>query len=284
MLSGLKNLSGKVVVITGASSGLGEACAHAFYCAGCRVILCARRIGELQRVKAELEGLQLKIPAPEVRIVPFDLADLPGIAAAMEQVRACHGRVDIVINNGGISYRGAVADTSIDVDSAVMNVNYFGTIAVTKALLPHMLEQHSGHLVAISSIQGKLALPFRSAYGASKHAVQSFFDSLRAEIAHQGIHVTVISPGYIRTNLSLNALSADGTTYGKMDETISTGMSTEYVARQILRAVAIEQSELLIGPFTHRLATYLRNFLPDVFCHIMAKRALRHSEQERKQL
>lgn len=277
LTAGLQALRGKVVLITGASSGLGEACARAFYMAGCKLVLCARRSAELKRVKAELEKLTVQSPTFEVRIVTFDLSDRPGIAEAMRKVRDCHGPVDIVINNAGMSSRGLAVDTSLDVDVTIMNVNYFGQIAVTKALLPDMIRRKSGHIVVISSIQGKLAIPFRSTYAASKHALQAFFDSLRAEVTDHGIHVSVISPGYIRTNLSQSSLSADGTTYGLAEKEIEAGMSPEYVADCIVEAVCARDSEVLIGPLLYLVTVYLRNFLPNVYFSVMRRRAWRES-------
>lgn len=280
--AGLQALRGKVVLITGASSGLGEACAQAFYMAGCKLVLCSQQSEELKRVKAELEKLTVESPTFEVKIVTFDLVDRSGIAEAMRKVRDCHGPVDIMINNAGMSSRGSAADTLLDVDVAVMNLNYFGHIAVTKALLPDMIRRRSGHIVAISSIQGKLAIPFRSAYAASKHALQAFFDSLRAEVTDQGIHVSVISPSYIRTKLSENSITADGTTYGLADKAVESGMSPEYVASRIVEAVCARESEVMIGPLLYRITVYLRNFLPNVYFSVMRRRAWQESVMYRK--
>lgn len=284
LVASLKALHGKVVLITGASSGLGEACAHAFYAAGCRVILCARRTAELERVKQELQKQSLPTTTFEPKVLTLDLANLPAIPAAMETAVGFHGHVDILINNGGVSSRGPIEDTKMAVDQAVMNINYFGQVAVTKGLLRQMIERHSGHVVAVSSIQGKLALPFRSSYSASKHALQSFFDSLRAEVAQHQIAVTVVSPGYIQTNLSLAAMNADGTSHGVMDETQARGMSAEHVAQRILNAIACRENEVLVAPLVHRIAVYLRNILPDLYFRIMLARANKqHKENSKKQ-
>lgn len=271
-----------VVLITGASSGLGEACAHAFYDAGCRVILCARRTTQLQRVKLELQQKSLPTETYEPKILTLDLADFPRVSIAMETAVAFYGHIDVVINNGGISSRGAVEDAQLTVDQAVMNVNYFGQVAVTKGLLHHMIKRRSGHFVTVSSIQGKLALPFRSAYSASKHALQSFFDSLRAEVSQYNIRVTVICPGYIQTNLSLSALTSDGSTHGVMDETTASGMRPEYVAQRILDAVVCRKNEILLAPLVHRLAVYLRNIFPDLYFQIMLTRANKQKKQMSK--
>nr|DBA20177.1 TPA: hypothetical protein GDO54_015893 [Pyxicephalus adspersus] len=168
-----------VVVITGATSGLGK-------------------------------GKYMYKP----HTVIFDLSDVEAVTSAANEILHLAGKVDILINNAGISFRGNILNTEINVDRMIMDTNYFGPVALTKALLPSMIKNKRGHVVAISSIQGKISIPFRSAYSASKHATQAFFDCLRAEMVPYNIDVTVISPGYIQTNLSLNAVTEDGSKYG----------------------------------------------------------------------
>lgn len=266
-------LQGKVAVITGASSGLGEALAHAFYKAGCKVILVARREKELARVKNDLLSLHPTIPTYPPVTVPIDLSELNDIPGQVARILAVHNKVDILINNAGISYRGDIISTKVDVDIKVMLINYFGQIALTKALLPSMVECKSGHIVAVSSVQGRLAIPYRSAYAASKHALQAFCDTLRAEVACHDIKVTVVSPGYIRTNLSVNAITGTGQQYGVLDETTASGYPPEKVAEQILHVVAEEKPESIICPITHRLAIILRTLCPPLYFLIMKRRA-----------
>lgn len=266
-------LRDKVVLITGASSGLGEALAHAFYQAGCRVVLAARREDELQRVKnALLTTHNTKVTHPPV-VLPLDLSDLNALPEKIAKVLEIFDRIDILINNGGISYRGNVLTTSVDVDIKLMLVNYFGQVALTKAVLPSMIEKQSGHIVAVSSVQGKIAIPYRSAYAASKHALQAFCDTLRSEVASHNINVTVVSPGYIRTKLSLNALTGSGQTYGVMDATTESGLPADKVAEDILHAVAAEKKELVMCPLLPRIAILLRTLYPDVYFWLMKKRA-----------
>lgn len=147
-------------------------------------------------------------------ILPLDLSDLNSIGGKVQSVLEIHGAIDILVNNGGISVRGDALSTAIDVDIRIMLVNYFGSVALTKACLPSMMARKEGRIVSISSVQGKFAIPHRSAYSASKHAMQAFCDSLRAEVAKDNIKVTLISPGYINTALSLNALTGTGASYG----------------------------------------------------------------------
>lgn len=276
-------LQDKVVLITGASSGLGEALAHKFFAAGCKVILASRRVAELERVK---EDLLQSVQQPSVHhtpeVIQLDLADLSAIPEKAQQALRIHGRIDILVNSGGISYRGDACDTSIEVDVKLMMVNYFGHVALTKAILPSMMDMREGTIVAISSVQGKIGLPFRSAYAASKHATQAFFDSLLSEVAQYNIHVCVVSPGYIRTNLSMNALTGSGAVYGVMDETTATGMAPEDVADVVLEAVVNKRTDLVVASFVPRLVLLVRALLPWLYFAIMKGRAKRLRLQQRR--
>lgn len=181
-----------------------------------KVVLSARNESALESVKSQLVASGVR----DVLVLPLDLVALssPSSSAAADAVKRVldtFGQVDVLIHNGGMSMRGSVADTKIDVDVQVMQCNYFGAVALTKAVLPSMRARKTGHLVAMSSVQGKLPIAFRSSYAASKHAMNAFFHSLRYE-ADAGIAVTVLCPGYVRTNISLRALNPDGQLYGKM--------------------------------------------------------------------
>ncbi|XP_055954503.1 dehydrogenase/reductase SDR family member 7B [Patella vulgata] len=195
-------------------------------------------------------------------------------ALAANEAYSFYNQVDILINNAGISYRGRIQDTSIQVDKKVMQVNYFGQVALTKGILPRMLESgNGGHIVGISSIQGKISIPYRSAYSASKHAFQAFCDCLRAECADKNINVSVISPGYIKTSLSLNAVTGDGNKYGVMDKTTENGMTPEYVAQRVLEAVMYQNNDDILSSITPKIAVYLRTIAPSVFFWLMKSRA-----------
>ncbi|KAK3090927.1 hypothetical protein FSP39_015788 [Pinctada imbricata] len=263
-----KLLKGKVVLITGASSGLGEACARAFHRAGCKVILCGRDHTQLQRVQTSLDT-----SGDTAQILLIDLNDIGKINSKIQDAIQIYGKVDIVINNAGVSYRGQVKDTSLETDQKIMLVNYFGQIALTKALLPHMLQRGSGCIVGISSIQGKISIPYRSAYAASKHAFQAFYDSLRAELSNTNIDVCVISPGYIKTNLSKNALCGDGSQYGAMDKTTASGMKPESVADRVMTAVIWGEKEVVMAPVIHKLAIVIRTLAPSLYFVLMNHRA-----------
>ncbi|KAM9694686.1 dehydrogenase/reductase SDR family member 7B isoform 4-T8 [Trichechus inunguis] len=267
-------LQDAVVVITGATSGLGKECAKVFHAAGAKLVLCGRNREALEELTRELAAPRAtKVKTHKPYMVTFDLADAGAIVAATAEILQCFGHVDILVNNAGISYRGTITDTTVDVDKRVMETNYFGPVALTKALLPSMIERRQGHVAVISSIQGKISIPFRSAYAASKHATQAFFDCLRAEVRQHEIEVTVISPGYIRTNLSLNAITADGSRYGAMDKTTAQGRSPADVARDVLTAVGKKKKDVILADLLPFLAIYLRTLAPRLFFSLMASRA-----------
>ncbi|GAB0094625.1 Dehydrogenase/reductase SDR family protein 7-like [Sergentomyia squamirostris] len=270
-----KALQGKVVLITGASSGLGESLAHAFYMAGCKVVLSARRKEELERVRKDLLECYSVSPTYPPVVVPLDLTDVNGLSEKVNSILTIFGHIDILVNNGGISVRSDVLSTSVDVDIKIMLVNYFGAVALTKAILPHMIKRRKGRIVFVSSIQGKFAIPQRSAYAASKHALQAFGDSLRAEVDEHNVRVTTVSPGYINTALSINALTGSGTTYGKMDPSTASGANPDDMALDILRCVLRDEKDVILASIPPKIAYYLRYFCPSAYFWIMARRAVK---------
>ncbi|XP_057202821.1 dehydrogenase/reductase SDR family member 7B [Triplophysa rosa] len=269
-----QNVQDKVVVITGASSGLGKECARLFHAAGARLILCGRDQKRLQEVVDELTAIPCgKMQTYAPCTVTFDLSNTALVARAAEDILKCHGHVDVLINNAGISYRGNILDTHVSVQRDVMETNYFGPVALTQAILPSMVDRRSGHIVVISSVQGKISIPYRSAYAASKHATQAYFDCLRAEVDRFGLQVSVISPGYIRTNLSINAVTGDGSKYGVMDKTTAQGRDPVDIAHAILKAVGHRQKDVVLAGPLPTLAIYLRALWPTLFFKLMASRA-----------
>ncbi|MDX2135180.1 MAG: SDR family oxidoreductase [Saprospiraceae bacterium] len=256
----------KRIWITGASSGIGESLAIALARQGAHLILSSRNALELERVAAACK----EAGAPETIVQPLDLEqyiELPGIA---DQLIRKVGKIDVLINNGGISQRARALDTTLDVDKKLMDVNYMGTVALTKAVLPHMLLHELGHIVVVSSLVGIIGSPLRSSYSAAKHALHGFFDSLRAELAETPIRVTIICPGFIRTNVSKNALTGAGKPQGKMDEATGKGMHPDVVARKILRAVENGREEAYFGG-REVLAIYLKRFFPGWFSRILRR-------------
>jgi len=249
----------KVVWITGASSGIGEAIAMAFAREGAKLVLTARRIEELDRVK-QRTGL----PDSSVLILPLDVTEFDMAPDAAARIIAKFQRIDIMVHNAGVSQRSYIKDTDLDVYRKLMDVNFYSTVALTKAVLPYMISQQSGHFVVISSVAGKIGTIMRSGYNASKHALHGFYDSLRAESYNDNIKVTTVCPGYIKTNVSLNALNENGGKFGKMDSNQQNGIAPEECARQILNAVKKDKKEIYIGGFKEVAAIYLKRFLPDL--------------------
>src|SRR5579863_8568116 len=197
------NFSNQRVWITGASAGIGEAMALAFHHSGAKLILSSRREDELKRVQSECGG------EPDTRILTVDVTQPTQLEERASAALRMFGGIDILVNNAGVSQRSLVKDTQMEVYRDLMEVNFFGAIALTKAVLPSMMERKSGHIVVISSLVGVLSTPLRSGYAAAKHALHGFFDALRAEVDRYGIQVTIVCPGFIRTDVSLNALRGD---------------------------------------------------------------------------
>ncbi|XP_059139712.1 dehydrogenase/reductase SDR family member 7B-like [Physella acuta] len=275
------DVKNKVVLITGASSGLGEACAEVFFNAGCKLILSGRNLEKLTEVKERLIKNK-KANANTPALVVLDLENFPSIPSKVDEAVSAFGHIDILINNAGMSYRGQVIDTKLDVDMKLMAVNFFGHIEITKAVAHQMIKQGEGQILTVSSLQGRLAIPHRSAYTASKHAIQAYFDSLRAELSGYNINVCVVSPHYISTNLSLNAVTSDGSVYGKMDKTTQSGLKPEYVANQILYCITHKQSELTLAPLYVRLVIGLRVLAPWLYFKIMEHRAKKEQSLSNK--
>ncbi len=261
------SFSNKTVWITGASSGIGEALVHAFAQEGATIILSARRQSELERVKVECMRFT-NISDEHFLILPLDLADSASLADKTAQALAWKGSVDVMLHNGGVSQRSLAKDTVLEVDRRIMEIDYFGTVALTKALLPSFLAQKAGHFVVISSLVGKFGTPLRSSYSAAKHALHGFFDALRAETHDAGLHVTIICPGFIQTQVSVNALTGDGVAQNAMDDAQANGMSADECARRIVAAVRTQKLEVYIGG-REKLGVYLKRFVPTLFARIL---------------
>jgi dehydrogenase/reductase SDR family member 7B len=252
----------EIVWITGASSGIGEALAVEWSRAGARVVLSARDANELERVRQRCAN-------PETHIVkPLDVSDTEAVNRVAAEVLKELGHVDILVMSAGVSQRSLVAETELATDRRIMDINYFGTIAAAKAVLPSMLARKSGHLVPISSVIGYVGVPLRSAYAASKHALHGFFNTLRAENAKHGIKVTIVCPGYIRTKVSENALRGDGSAHGQLDETHAKAMLPETAAPVIVRGVAAGKREVHVGGKEIH-AIRLQRFLPRLVARIL---------------
>ncbi len=262
-------LKGKVIWITGASSGIGEALVYGLAQQGAHLILSARRKEELERVKGKCNVSH----DSRVEILPMDLSQANTLQLITEAAIQIFGQIDILINNGGISQRGLAKDTSLEVDRRIMEVDYFGTIALTKNLIPHFLKRGTGHFATVTSVVGFVGTPYRSGYSAAKHALHGFFDSLRAELWKESkqIFVTLICPGWTNTNLSLTALMGDGSSQNKKDETHEHGLTPTFVAGKIILAIENKRSMLYVGGLKETLAIYVKRFFPGLLEKIIRK-------------
>lgn len=254
----------KVVWITGASSGIGEALAYEFAKQGATLLLSARRIDELERVKTNCSN------SDKHYVLPFDLLNTEDVPTYAQQMIERFGRIDILINNGGVSQRATALDTSIALNRQIMEVNFFSAVAMTKAVLPYMIKQGGGHIVVMSSIAGKFGFFLRSAYSAAKHALHGYFESLRMEVESENINVTIVCPGKIRTDVSRNAITATGGKHAQMDPSQDAGMDPVLCAKHILNAVKEKKDEILIGGKEVKAVT-VKRFFPSLFKKIIRK-------------
>ncbi len=259
----------KVVWITGASSGIGEALAYAFAKQGARLILSARRKEELERVKQHC-----LLPDKEVFVLPLDVADTHAIQQKSSEALRHFGQVDILINNAGVSHWTKVKDLSMEVIRKIMEVNFFGGAALTRAVLPSMLERKTGSIVVISSVLGKMPVRKQAAYVASKHALQGYYDTLRLETAGEGLHVMLVCPGFVRTNVAKNSLNKDGQPINQDNELIKKGLDPAHVADQILKGISKRQPEVIIAGKPERTAIWLKRMFPNYFTRFMQKQKL----------
>jgi len=224
------------------------------------------------RNREKLEELCRETGLEEARclVVPLDVSDTASVAKAAKKVLDRVPRIDYLFNNAGVSQRGLIRETSLEVDRRIMEINYFGAIALTKAVLPRMIEQGGGHIVVTSSIVGKFGFPLRSAYSASKHALHGFFETLLVEEKKSGIAVTLLVPGHIVTDVSINALTATGERYGKMDPGQARGMSVEKAVRKILRGVEKKKREVVVGKID-AWSVYLKKYFPGLFFRLAGR-------------
>lgn len=260
-------LRDKVIWITGASSGIGEALALELAKRQARLILSARRADELKKVAARTGLADL-----DLMVLPFDLSDTSQASAWAAQIINKFGRIDVLINNGGMSQRSEAVQTSMEIDRRLMEVNYFSAVSLTKAVFPYMKRQKSGHIVVISSIAGKFGFFLRSSYSAAKHALHGFFESFRLETENMGIKTLIVCPGKIRTEISVNAVTEDGSAHRKMDESHVDAMSAEECARQIVQAILNNKEEILVGG-KELMAVKIRRFFPALFSKLIRKQS-----------
>ncbi len=256
---------GKVAWITGASSGIGEALVYEFVSRGAEVIASSNDVAGLERVKAGCGEDSVK-----VHCVPFNLEDTSEIGKLVEEQIKLAGRLDYLLNIGGISQRARIDETPLWLDRKIFEINYFGTIVLTKAVLPFMVNQKSGHILATSSISGRFGFPLRSAYSASKQALHGFIETLYLENKRSNIRASVIIPGRVRTAISVHALDAQGREHGKLDEGQAKGLLPKKAAEIIIRGMIRNKREILVGK-SELLMLHIRRYCPWLFFRIADK-------------
>jgi dehydrogenase/reductase SDR family protein 7B len=257
-------IQGRTAWITGASAGIGEALSRKLFHLGATIILSARNVSRLNELKNELDA----IVKGRCFVVPCDVTRPDEIKQAALKLKELVPRLDILVNNAGVSQRSYALDTTIDIDRALMEVNFFGAIGITKAILPWMIVNGGGHIVVISSIAGKFGFRMRTAYSASKHALNGYFESLRAELHDKNVKITIICPGRIKTDISVNALTGDGKRYGKMDKGQANGVTLEKSVCIIARAIKKNSKEKFIG-MPERFLLLIKRICPPLFYRIV---------------
>ncbi|MFW2405218.1 MAG: SDR family NAD(P)-dependent oxidoreductase [Gammaproteobacteria bacterium] len=259
-------LENKTIWITGASSGVGEGMARVFHREGANLIISARRVAELERVReACREG------PGRIMVLPFDITNRIEREAAAKLALNAFERIDVLVNNAGIGQRSLANETTLDVERRIMEVDYFGPTALTKLVLPRMIEQQAGHLIVTSSVAGKHAVPMHTSYCAAKHALHGYFDTLRVEHLGDNIDVTLLVIAGIRSNVFEHALTGDGSEYGESDWGGDSGMTAEECAERVVETILNPQQEVVISIPEAAEAMGLKNSDPVAFTQRMAK-------------
>jgi len=257
----------KVIWITGASSGIGKALALEFALRGSFLILSSRNQALLDEVKKECEAIAQS--ENSCLVLTYDAIDEKGVPQLVENAKKFKGKIDYLFNNAGISQRSGVFETELATYRKLFEIDVLAPIALTKAVLPIMKEQKSGHILVTSSVAGKLGVPFRTGYCAAKHAVMGFFDALRTEVFQHNIKVTTITPGYIQTNISKNAVKGDGSSFGKLDSSIAGGMKVEDCAKVIIKGIEKGKLEIPVGVGLEMKILWMKRFFPNLVFKIM---------------
>lgn len=261
----MESLEGKVVWITGASSGIGKALAAECALQGAQVVLSARRFEELEKVRISLLN-------PDHHIsVAMDITDEAQVRHAYEQVLDEKGRIDWLINNAGLSQRALIADTTMQTERAIMEIDYFSQVFLTKLVLPTFLAQKSGRIAYISSVAGLLGTQYRASYSAAKAAIHMWANSLRAEVAQDGVNVSVIFPGFVKTNVSFNALNGAGKAQAHQDEAIENGLEADDFAQKTVSALLKGQEYIVVGGRKEKLGVLVSRLSPSTLYKMIRK-------------
>ena len=253
----MNRFSDKIIWITGASSGIGRATALRFAQENATLILTALEDDLLEEVKQEC----LALGSPAVTTLPFDLSKLDELPQLAQNALQAYGRIDVFYNNAGISQRGTTVEVSMDVIRKVMDIDYYAPVILTKAILPKMIEQGGGQLAVTTSINGLFGFPLRCAYSSAKHALYGFYETIAAENYKDNIRVTIVTPGRVQTNISVNALEKDGQKHGKMDAGQAGGITPEKAADKIVKAIYKQKREVFVGS-KELVMVYIKRFFP----------------------
>lgn len=260
-----QNLADQVVWITGASSGLGEALAKAFAAQDAQVILTARRVEVLEQVRQTLKSPERHL------VVAADVTNEADVRHAYATVLEQKGRIDYLINNAGLSQRALIQDTTMQTERAIMEMDYFSQVFFTKTVLPTFLSQKSGRIVFVSSVAGLLGTQYRATYSAAKAAIHLWANSLRAEVAEHGVQVSVVFPGFVKTNVSLNALNGEGKPQGHQDSAIENGLDADEFAQTVLAALLEGQEYIVVGGLKEKLGVLVSRLSPKLLYKMIRK-------------
>lgn len=242
--------------ITGASSGIGEALSIELAKRGAIIILSGRNSEKLEAVRKQCKHSDKHI------VVPFDISDVDQAKEAYRSVKAEAGKIDWLINNAGVSQRSLIMETTEEVERQLMDIDYFAQTRLTRLVLPDMLAQGGGKVVMVSSVAGLIGTQYRGGYGAAKAAIHMWADSLRAELYDQGIEVANIFPGFIQTNVSINALTGDGTVQGTMDDATNKGLTAKAFAKQVSKALIKGEEYIVVAGRQEKLAMRINRVSP----------------------
>ncbi|MEO8794392.1 MAG: SDR family oxidoreductase [Daejeonella sp.] len=258
-------MKNKIIWLTGASSGIGEALTYLLNEKGAKLIISARNREALYQVKQNCKSNPL-----DVHVLPIDLEQLDTLPQKVADALKIFGRIDHIIHCAGISQRSLALDTSLEVSQKMMNINFWAPVIISKELLPAMISAGGGSISIVSSLVGKFGTRLRSSYAASKHALHGYFDSLRIETEEQNIHISIICPGFIKTNLTYSALLGDGTPQNKMDDAQQNGMLAKDCALQIVKAIDAKKQEVYIGG-KEKYGILIKRFFPKYFSKMIRK-------------
>ncbi len=254
----------KVIWITGASSGIGEALVYELAKASnAKIILSSRREEQLRTV-----AQKANLPHERFLILQMDLQDYKAMPELAKQAITHFGKIDLLINNAGLSQRSLAMETDIEVDKKIMDTDYLGTVALTKAVVPYFLKNGGGQIAVVTSLMGIFSSPLRSSYCGAKHALHGFFNALRAELYNDKVLVTIVCPGFVQTNVSVNAITGSGALQGTMDEATAKGMPADKFAQKMLSAIAKQKEEVAIGGWELR-GIYAKRFFPSLLSKII---------------